>query len=485
LDLLMHRSTTLVSFLLLFALSGCASGPASLNDLIYGGKSIEAQEQIRSGANVNLRSDSGWTPLMFAAQAGDLATAQLLIARGADVNARANNGTTALIVAAGHRSVPVISLLLDNGANVNDQRHDGFSALMLSAQANDVAMVRLLMKRGADIHAQNRFGVTALGVAATNAKDAVAFMLIDSGARVDVMSTEGMSILMFAAEGGSATLIQRLVGAGAAVNERDRFLATPLYHASHAGHTAAVSALLQGGADARLTNTKGTTPLMAAAFLGHFDIVAQLSNYSDINALDVNGGNAIYSASVGGRTNIVAFLLDRGADFEHANHKGYRAINGAVAQYSSRPTAYLLIQAGAKPHAVPNDLPTTVETYRAYAEYYGFLGRISEVTSHYGRAMGVLMRGTIDEGARGIDKVYQGARNIEELVGMFPKIGVHAGGKPPLPSDRQAMFNQIQSELLCYQRSLQREHINACLKSLGRGYHPWLYDNATPVRRRS
>ena len=49
--------------------------------------------------DVTARSDSGFTPLMFAARSGDLELTRLLLDSGADVNTSAADGSTALLVA--------------------------------------------------------------------------------------------------------------------------------------------------------------------------------------------------------------------------------------------------------------------------------------------------------------------------------------------------------------------------------------------------
>lgn len=58
----------------------------------------------------------GWTPLMYAAAAGDLASARLLIQRKADVDARDPlTGVTPLMLAASGGHAQVVITLLDDG----------------------------------------------------------------------------------------------------------------------------------------------------------------------------------------------------------------------------------------------------------------------------------------------------------------------------------------------------------------------------------
>lgn len=72
---------------------------------------------LEAGADVNIASAAGWTPLIGAAMSG--ASGQLmamLIGKGADVNAQNQWGCTALYYAAGFGAVPSVDFLLVNGA---------------------------------------------------------------------------------------------------------------------------------------------------------------------------------------------------------------------------------------------------------------------------------------------------------------------------------------------------------------------------------
>lgn len=128
---------------------------------------------LASGADVHARSDTwsqmmavsphghpdynrliphgGNTPLMFAARAGDLASAKLLLAAGANVNDEDAWGVSVLVLAAYSGFRDVVQLLLDKGADPNSAKA-GFTALHEAIMRRDEALVRTLLAGGANPH---------------------------------------------------------------------------------------------------------------------------------------------------------------------------------------------------------------------------------------------------------------------------------------------------------------------------------------------
>jgi len=103
-----------------------------------------AQLLIARGANVNVLLPDGTTPLMQAANVGNISVVRDLLAHGADVNAKTNEGFSALTCANG----PVIlKLLISHGADVNAKSKEGVT--ILQSQAVFPEMVRVLKRAGA------------------------------------------------------------------------------------------------------------------------------------------------------------------------------------------------------------------------------------------------------------------------------------------------------------------------------------------------
>ncbi len=134
---------------------------------------------LNGGAAVDTRrQDDDLTPLMAAAQAGDLARVQLFMDYGADINAitRKIDGRSVLQIAVGNfdniHNTSIIEPLLANGADVRAADNLGntvlHAALRVTNYEDRMPLFALLMKHGANINAQNKNGDTMLHVTVEN-----------------------------------------------------------------------------------------------------------------------------------------------------------------------------------------------------------------------------------------------------------------------------------------------------------------------------
>jgi ankyrin repeat protein len=94
----------------------------------------------------------GDTPLMFAARAGDLASAKMLVTGGANVNDADAWGVSAVTMAAHAGFGDLVAFLLEKSADPN-AAGAGFSALHAAIMRRDESMVRALLEFGANPNA--------------------------------------------------------------------------------------------------------------------------------------------------------------------------------------------------------------------------------------------------------------------------------------------------------------------------------------------
>jgi ankyrin repeat protein len=93
------------------------------------------------------------TALMFAARAGDLASARLLVDAGANVNDADAWGVSALVLAAHSGFADLAEFLLEKGADPNSAAA-GFTALHEAIMRRDERLVAILLAHGADVHSR-------------------------------------------------------------------------------------------------------------------------------------------------------------------------------------------------------------------------------------------------------------------------------------------------------------------------------------------
>jgi ankyrin repeat protein len=255
--------------------------------------------------------DGGFTPLLFAARSGDVASADLLLAAGAKVDDPAPTGATPLVVAT----------------------HSGNS---------DVA--RLLLERGADPNATGA-GYTPLHAAVLRGDLRVVEALVARKARIDAPLERGTPVRRYSQDFAfSADLIG----------------ATPFWLAARYGDVPIMRALAAAGADTKIVMQDGTNALLAAVaassgfgsgdrrerYLTPVEIAARvesddervtleaarlaLSLGSDINYQNRNGDSALHLAAGQGLTTVVQFLVESGAALDLKNKRGLTPLGVAL-----------------------------------------------------------------------------------------------------------------------------------------------------------
>ena len=98
---------------------------------------------LEMGADINSPDIVGWTPLLWAAKAGNVGVAELLLERGVLTDHVDIDGNAALHVAAHFNQVETTRILMDYGANLLVLNKRGMTCLdvAMEGQNNEVVMV--------------------------------------------------------------------------------------------------------------------------------------------------------------------------------------------------------------------------------------------------------------------------------------------------------------------------------------------------------
>lgn len=142
---------------------------------------------------------------------------------GDDYEARDNRGRTPLIVAAEAGDVEQVADLLARGVQLDALDDCRWSAMMRAAASGHVRIVRTLLERGAAIDRRDKSGYTAVLVAVINNRPQVLALLMERGADLDVQEGDtGNTALMWAVREGNTTMQQMLLAAGADPSLRNK-----------------------------------------------------------------------------------------------------------------------------------------------------------------------------------------------------------------------------------------------------------------------
>jgi len=228
----------------LMAAAAVGAGSETVELLVAAGGNINAAVADRDSRERR----AGWTALMYAAAAGNVAAVEALCRLKADVNGPCSNSRTPLFRAAMYGHVGAVEALVRHGALVDVTDKKGSTPLFKAAQYGHVSTVEALRRAGARLDLRDEDCATALYRAAENGQAAVVKALCGLGAAVDPVGGDGvpspMVPLMAAARGGHAAVVQALCDAGARLCATDCSGSTALRVAEENGR-AEVAALLR------------------------------------------------------------------------------------------------------------------------------------------------------------------------------------------------------------------------------------------------
>ena len=259
---------------------------------------------IAHGADVNRKTGEGRsykTPLNYAAESNNLPVAKLLIARGADVEGKGSSPLSSAGVNGDF--VEMAQLLVENGARVNTPSPTGWYPLQTAAGRGNIKVTKYLLAQGADPNAADRAGFTALySAAGSDYGSTTAEALLSSGANPNAKSIHGLTALHQAASQGAIKVVKLLLASMADVNATDNQGYTPLHGAVSHGmddtRRAVVEVLLESGANVNAKASRdGETPIHKAIARRDIAIVKLLIEYgADVNAISNSGVTSLYFA---------------------------------------------------------------------------------------------------------------------------------------------------------------------------------------------
>ena len=279
------------------------AGPLPLVDAAKNVDREAVRSLLKQGANVNATEADGTTALHWASYRDDLESADLLTRAGANVNARNDLGATPLWAACQNGSEPMVRRLLSAGANPNAALLLGETPVMVASRSGNPAVVDLLASKGANVNARGARGQTPLMWAVAEKHPEVIKVLLAHGADIHARSDTWSEVMAVSPHGYLD--YNRPIPHG---ND------TALMFAARDGDLASAQLLVAAGANVNDEDAWGVSAVVLAAHSGYTDVVEFLLEKGANPNSGKAGFTALHEAIMRRDENLVKVLLDHGAD---------------------------------------------------------------------------------------------------------------------------------------------------------------------------
>lgn len=234
-----------------------------------------AASMVEFGAEVDIRNDLGWTPLIWASMKGRLKAVEFLLASGANIHAVNNDGWNAVTGAYFKKQTGIVSLLLEKGAVFSEKYAE---AALLSAYDNGYKDVveYLINEMEVNPNITDDDNETLLTKAVVKGDWPVVKNLLNKNANPNVFDSNGLPLIALLARDGHNELIELLLAKGADIHLRSDEGLTAIYMAAKHNQASTLTLLAEKGANINVQNENGRTPLMTAALIGSKEVVELL-----------------------------------------------------------------------------------------------------------------------------------------------------------------------------------------------------------------
>lgn len=167
---------------------------------------------VAAGVSVDVKDNSGFTPLYLSVQGKHIDTVRFLLGKGADPNSEnGNEKRPPLIEASEHGFTDVAACLLDHKALVNQGDIHNFTPLWWAACEDQTDTAEFLLSRGADIHITDLTGGTPLHIASGCGNYNTAALLLQHGADGNMCNNNEESSLHRAVSSCFKNIVQLLL----------------------------------------------------------------------------------------------------------------------------------------------------------------------------------------------------------------------------------------------------------------------------------
>ena len=136
------------------SLSGNLTG---LRELYDKSKAFNATDEM-----INAQDGTGQSALFLSIRKGNMDSAEFILKHGADVNLSTRDGKTPLIEASAGGHISIIKKLIKHGARIDDKDKDGRTSLIVSIRNYHPKVFQYLFEQGANTSIKDNDGKSAI-----------------------------------------------------------------------------------------------------------------------------------------------------------------------------------------------------------------------------------------------------------------------------------------------------------------------------------
>ena len=287
--------------------------------------------------------------LHWAAYAGQVELVNYLLEKGASVTALDSHGFTPLAFAAnaGQTDPALYNAFEKYGVNLENEKNDhGANLLLLAAPSLTTdEELSFFTRKGLKISSTDNEGNGIFNFAAKKGNIDFLKLLVNKGVDYKSLNKEGGNAFLFAAQGGRGysnplSVYEYLKDLGLEPNIVTKYGYTPLHRLAYNTSDSAIFELfLAAGADVNQKDSEGNTPFLNAASRNKLAMVKLLSkDLTDLNVTNNNGQSALMLAIQRNSPEVAAFLLNEGSDAFVKDTNGNTLAYYLVASFNSRKT---------------------------------------------------------------------------------------------------------------------------------------------------
>ena len=296
-----------------------------------------------NGNDVNKLTHDSRTYIFWASNKGNLEIMEYLLKNGAKINLLDSHGNTPLnyAAAAGQSNTKVYDLLISNGANLKkDLNHDGANALLLAIASDiDFKLTDYFISKGLDLKSKDNFGNTAFNYAVKSGNIDFLNSLIKRGV---TYNDNAMIMASQSARGRKPNTVQfykYLESLKINPKAKGQNGENALHNiVRRANQLEEIKYFLDKGVNINEKDKDGNTPFINAAESNSDVNILEflLSSVKNINEKNKDGATALGLAVKNNSSEVVKFLIEKGADINVVDEKGDNLASYLIQYYSAR-----------------------------------------------------------------------------------------------------------------------------------------------------